>query len=170
MNESTTTASSIISRLEEIPCFRVVKIVPEGMSKQIELAVVDFIRTSHLPAGIDPGGFYQQTLAAIANATYMGGGGDFWIGTHEEKITTYVLAFVSKDLDHRMSYTISQAWVRKDFRGKPIVKQWWEQIRQRAKDHFCGHLVLTSTRNPEAYKRFLGHGITDYAVLLKETF
>ena len=170
MNETTTLSSNIIARMEPKPCFRVVKAIPEGMSKQVEAAVVDFIKTSHLPKGIDVGGFYQQTLSAIANATYMGGGGDFWIGTENGKITTYVMAFVGKDIDHRMSYTISQAWVRKDYRGNKIVKEWYDQIRQRAKDLFCGHLVLTSSRNPRAYKRFLGYGMDHYCTMLKETF
>lgn len=170
MNETRTLASGIIATLEEKPFFRVVKAIPEGISTQIEEAVLDFIRTSHVPSGIYLSGFYQQTLAAIANTTHMGGGGDFWIGVKDGKLTTYVLAHVTKDIDHRMSYNISQAWVSKDYRGKPIVKEWYEQIRQRAKDLFCGHLVITSSRNPRAYKRFLGHGMDDYAILLKETF
>lgn len=168
--ETKTEASGIISILEEHPYFRVVKSIPDGMSKQIEAAVIDFIKTSHLPKGIDVGGFYQQTLSAIANSTYLGGGGDFWLGIKDGKVVTYVMAFIGKDIDHRMSYTVTQAWVRKDYRGNPVVKEWWEQIRQRAKDLFCGHLVITSSRNPMAYKRFLGHGMSEYAVLLKETF
>jgi len=170
MNETTTVATGLIPLHDDKPYFRVVKTIPEGMRSDIETAVMDFIRTSHVPYGIDIAGFYQQTLAAIANCTYMGGGGDFWIGTKDGKLTTYVLAHVSKDIDHRMSYNVSQAWVRKDYRTKRVVKDWYEQIRQRAKDLFCGHLVITSSRNPEAYKRFLGHGLSDYAVLLKETF
>lgn len=168
MNE--TKPTSVISATQEKPYFRVVKAIPDLMSKQIEEAVVDFIKTSHTPQGIDVGGFYQNTLSAIANATYLGGGGDFWIGTMNGRITTYVLAFVGKDIDHRMSYTVTQAWVRKDFRGKPIVKEWYQQIRQRAKDLFAGHLVLISSRNPAAYKRFLGYGMDHYCTMLKETF
>jgi hypothetical protein len=164
------TLSTGVAILKEQPFFRVIKNIPEGMTPQIEKAVIDFIKTSHVPDGIDLGGFYQQTLASIANATYMGNGGDFWIGTKDGQILIYTLAFVTKDIDHRMVYTVTQTWVRKDYRGKKIVKEWWEQIRQRAKDLFCGHIVITSSRSAKAYKRFLGHGMADYCVLLKETF
>jgi hypothetical protein len=170
VNETKTTVSGILAELQEKPFFRVVKAIPDGLSSQIEAAVFDFMKTSHVPKGIDQSGFYQQTLAAIANCTYMGGGGDFWVGVKDGKLTTYVLAHVSKDIDHRMSYNVSQAWVERSYRGRPIVKEWYEQMRQRAKDLFCGHLVITSSRNAKAYKRFLGHGMDDYAILLKETF
>jgi len=82
-------------------------------------------------------------------------------------VVVYGLAHVSKDIDQKLVYHISQMWVAKEFRGKPIVKEWWAQIRQRAKDCFCKHLVIVSSRSPKAYKRFL-HGMQDYATLLKE--
>lgn len=169
MSETLTSASGIISSLETKPYFRVVKTIPDGMSKQIEGAVVDFIKTSHMPKGIDLGGFYQQTLSAIANATYMGGGGDFWIGTEGNELTTYVLAHVTNDYDGRLNYFVSQAWVRKDQRGKQWVKEAWESIRKRAKDCFCKHLSITSTReNDSAYCRFLGGNFSKYASILKD--
>lgn len=153
---------------EEHPSFGVVKIIPKWAVPQVEAAVKDFIKTSHLPQGIDIPGFYYQTLEAIAGATYLGGSGDFWLATHNGQVVVYGLAHISKDIDQKLCYHISQMWVTKEFRGKPIVKTWWEQIRQRAKDCFCKHLVITSSRNPKAYKRFLGNGMHDYATLLKE--
>jgi len=154
---------------EETPIFGVVKFIPRWALPQVEAAVKDFMVTSHLPAGIDVHGFYYQTLEAIANTTYLGGPGDFWLATYNGRVVVYGLAHISKDIDQKLCYHISQMWVAKEFRGKQIVKAWWEQIRQRAKDCLCGHLSLTSSRNPKAYERWLGDGLTHYADLLKMT-
>lgn len=156
--------------VEEKPTFSVVKEIPSHLSLQVQHAVLDFIVTSHLPEGIDVDGFYQQTLEAIANCTYMNGAGEFWMGVKDGKLLIYILGHVAKDMDNRMTYHISQGWVHNDYRGNPIVKEWWEAIRQRAKDLFCGHLCITSSRSAKAYQRFLGHGMKEYAILLKETF
>lgn len=152
----------------ETPSFGVVKVIPQWAVPQIELAVKDFIATSHMPDGVDAEGFFSNTLEAIAGHTYLGGHGDFWLATFGEKVVVYGLAIVTKDIDQKLVYHISQMWVAKEFRGKPIVKDWWEQIRQRAKDCFCKHLMITSSRNSKAYIRFLGNGMHEYATLLKE--
>lgn len=153
---------------QETPVFGVVKVLPKWATTQLESAVRDFIATSHLPQGIDQPGFYYQTLEAIANTIYLGGTGDFWMATFNGRVVVYGLAYISKDIDQKLCYHINQMWVSKEFRGKPIVKEWWKQIRQRAKDCFCKHLVITSTRSPKAYIRFLGYGMKEYATLLKE--
>jgi hypothetical protein len=168
---NTLTSSDAVSlALDEKPYFRVVKSIPEDMTPQIEDAVNEFIKRSHMPDGVDNQGFYHQTLEAIATASYLGGNGEFWIGTKNGKLLIYVLGYVGKDIDNRLSYHVSQAWVRKEYCGRPVVKEWWEAIRKRAKTLLCGHLVITSTRNPKAYERFLGHGMKEYAVIMKETF
>lgn len=165
-----TSSNAIVMELERKPVFRVVKEIPAGMTKQLEAAVRDFIASSHTPEGIDPDGFYYQTLEAIAQATYLNGGGEFWLGTIDGAPVIYILAHVGKDMDSRLTYHVNQAWVRRDYRANPVVKEWWEAVRQRAKDLMCGHLVITSSRNWKAYERFLGHGLKLYATLLKETF
>jgi len=148
--------------------FRVIKQIPDGLSPVIQSAVHDFMDASGTE-GINPDGFYSLTLESIANSTYLNGGGEFWVGTRAGELLIYILAVVSRDLDGKLCYCVNQAWVRKDYRGNPIVKQWWEQIRQRAKDLFCKHLMITSSRGHKAYERFLGHGMKHYADLLKET-
>lgn len=157
-----------VAHFEAKPVFRVVKEIPPSMVPQVEEGVLDFMKTSHFPKGIDPQGFYHQTLEAIAQATYLGGGGEFWLGTIDGQVVIYILGHVGKDMDNRLTYHVSQAWVRKDYRRNPVVKEWWEAIRQRAKNLFCGHLVITSSRNYKAYERFLGHGMHLYATMLKE--
>ena len=156
------------ANLLEVPHFGTTKSIPAWCVKQVEAAVKDFIKTSHLPQGIDAEGFYYQTLEAIAQTTHLNGAGDFWLATCKGRVLVYGLAHIAKDLDQKLCYHISQMWVAKEYRGSPIVKEWWEQIRQRAKDLFCKHLVIVSSRSPKAYMRFLGHGMHPYAFMLKE--
>lgn len=164
----TITTSETTYDFKTEPFFGVVKAIPQWATKQIEAAVKDFIETSHLPASIDKAGLYYKTLESIASCTYMNGSGDFWLATYNGSVVVYGLAFVSNDIDGKLVYHIPHMWVSKEFRGNPIVKKWWEQIRQRAKDLFCKHLVITSTRSARAYERFLGNGMKQYATLLKE--
>lgn len=168
MNESSTFALNVVPTMKEKPYFRVVKSLPVGLTPQIEAAIQDFMLTSHMPEGIELRGFYYQTLQAMANAAILGGGGELWLGTIEGELVVYVLAYINNDFDGRLAYHVSQAWIKKEYRGKPIAKEWWAQIKQRARDCLCGHLCLTSSRNPKAYARWLGDGMTYYAALLKQ--
>lgn len=154
---------------DEAPVFELHKSIPEGMSKQIEDAVEDFIRSSHIPKGVDLDGFYQQTLQSIASRTVLGGAGDLWLGILNGELHTYIIATLQPDFDGKLSYTVLQAWVRKDQRGKPWVKKAWNTVRQRAKESFASHFAVLSTRGKDkAYCRFLGKGFHPYASVLKE--
>ncbi|WP_230685497.1 hypothetical protein, partial [Streptococcus pneumoniae] len=75
-----------------------------------------------------------QTLQAIANSTVLSGAGEFWIGTLNGELLIYTMAYINNDFDGKLAYHISQTWVKKEWRGDPIVKEWWGQIKQRAKD------------------------------------
>lgn len=155
----------------EKPEFRLHSNIPSGFAPQIENAVRDFMVTSHMPAGVDQMGFYNQTLQAIAAASYLHQGGELWLGISGDQLWTYILAHVGNDFDGRLAYTVTQAWVRKDQRGKPWVKEAWGQVRQRAKDCLCKHFVVFSSRGKtDAYCRFLGKGFHPYAEILKEEF
>jgi hypothetical protein len=146
----------------------VIKELQPSLTPQVEAAVRDFMRESDLN-GVNEEGFYYQTLESIAAATYLGGGGEFWVATKDGELLIYILASVGKDFDNRLTYHVNQAWVRKDYRGRPIVKAWWEAIRERARSLMCGHLAITSSRGVKAYERFLGHGMKYYASILKES-
>jgi ligand-binding sensor domain-containing protein len=151
------------------PEFGLTKVIPSGMAPHIEAAVRDFMVSSHLPDGVDQEGFFRQTLQAIAAASYLNQGGDLWLGTSNGRLVTYILAHVGNDYDGRLSYTVSQAWVRKDQRGQKWVKDAWEQVRQRARDCLCKHFVVLSSRGKTAaYCRFLGKGFKPYAEILKQ--
>lgn len=168
MNKTISSQVPYVVMVEE-PYFRLTHEIPQNMAPQVENAVKDFMKTSHMPPGVDLNGFYQQTLKSIANASYLRQGGDLWIGTIGGELVTYVLAHIGQDIDFRLTYTVTQAWVRKDHRGKKWVREAWENIRQRAKSCLCGHFMVISSRgNDKAYCRFLGKGFRPYASILKE--
>ena len=164
---STETKASGIIPFAPYLTFSVVREITENMHNQIQAAVTSFIHDSHMPEGIDLEGFRRNTLQAIASATIMGQGGDFWMATKRGELVAYVLASIGNNLDGKLAYQVSQAWVRKDYRRTPIVREWWGQIKERARNCMCGHLVIMSSRNPKAYERFLGDGVKKYADLLK---
>lgn len=149
--------------------FSLVKTIPKGFASQIENAVRDFMESSNLPDGVDKEGFYVQTLQSIAAASYLNQGGELWLGTIDGKLAIYLLANVSPNFDGKLAYMVTQAWVRKDQRGKKWVKDAWKMVRQRAKDCMCSHFGVFSSRGKtKAYCRFLGKGFHYYAEILKE--
>jgi hypothetical protein len=161
--------STYLKLKEEVePVFEIVKRIPDGLSSQIEDAVMDFIKTSHSCPGVDAVGFYNQTLEAIAGATILGQGGDFWLAIDSQGVFGYALCRIVKDVDNRLTYWCAQSWLRKDMRGLEWYKFGMDKIRERAKSCFCAHLVIVSSRNAEAYLRFLGKNWNKYATLLKE--
>lgn len=165
---TTETTSSNEFELKLAPTFGIYKEIPEWAPKQLDRAVWDFIDSSGIPNGVDVNGVYQGTLEAITGATYLSSGGEFWLGHLNQEVLIYVIAHITRDIDNKLTYHVSQAWVRKDYRGKPIVKEWWNKIRARAKNLMCSHIMVTSTRGVESYCKFLGKGWHLYAHLLKE--
>lgn len=153
---------------QEYPTFEISKAIPSWAVPQIEAAVKDFIETSHSCEGVDPTGFYYQTLESIANSTVLGGSGDFWLGTDSKGVCAYAIARVVKDIDNKLTYWCSQSWMRKDIRGLEWYRYGMDKIKERAKATFCSHIVIVSSRNAKAYLRFLGKNWHEYATLLKE--
>lgn len=143
--------------------------LPQGSNKAIEQAVQSFIKDSHVYLTSAPLGFYQQTLESIASATHLKGSGDFFLALDDDgSVASYALGNVSKDVDNTLVYWGTQAWVAPKYRGQPIVKEWFEVIRQRAMECFCKHIIIVSSRGDKGYCRFLGKGYHLYAHLLKE--
>lgn len=154
--------------IPDAPVFELAKAIPSGMNQQFSDAVLDFMVSSELPAGIDKQGFFYQTLQAIANSAILGQGRDLWLGIRDGQLYTYILAGIGPDFDGKLAYTVHQAWVREDQRGKPWVKDAWQRVRQRAKDTFCSHLAIYSTKGrTDAYCRFLGKGFHKISEVLK---
>lgn len=155
--------------IPENPVFEIAKSIPEGMNQQFSDAVADFIASSNFPYGIDRQGFFYQSLQAMANSVILGQGRELWLGIRGKELYAYILASIAPDFDGRLAYTIHQAWVREDQRGKPWVKEAWQKVRKRAEDLLCSHFCVHSTKeNTNAYCRFLGKGFHKVSEILKE--
>lgn len=153
--------------LSKTVSFRIVNDLNETIARQLAGAINEFMKDSDLGRGVDEIGYFEATKNAMIEACL--GNGDLWIGTLDEALVIYILAGMSNEVDNRLTYWVSQAWVRKDQRGLPWVRQAWQTIRERAIETKCAHIVTISGReNNEAYCRFLGKGWHIYGVLLKE--
>ena len=143
--------------------------IPKLKFREIEKAVEAL--AGEIDVGGDRIGFINQTLETIASSTFLKGTGDFWLAYDDDgNLGGYLLGSVSKDIDNKLTYWVSQAWISKEMRMKPDVKEWMSRIRQRAKDCLCKHLVFVSSRNPMAFMRWLGTNARIYSVLIKEDF
>lgn len=132
----------------------------------IERAVQSLINEIEING--DPIGFFNSTIESIANATFLKKGGDFWLVEEDGEAVAYALGSTCPDVDGSMTYHLPQAWVHKRFRRKEIVKEWVRQIRARAKNCLAKYILITASRNPAAFSRWLGNGTHIYATILKE--
>lgn len=165
--ETYTTGADIGGFKENAIYFYRTNSLPRGLYPQVEAAVRDFTESSRIKK-VDKEGLYLQTLEAFANITVNKGAGDLWIGTQNGKLLVYVMASVLREVDGKLTYWVSQGWVDKSMRGSLIVKDWWQQIRERAKECFCKHVVVVSSRGTKAYCRWLGPGFHPHLTILKE--
>lgn len=136
--------------------------------KEIERLVAE--ATNEIDVKGDKAGFYQQTIETIANATFLQKGGDFWlIWDDESKLALgFIVGYISKDIDNKITYWCTLAYAAKQIRRQKQVKQLWQLVRETAKQKFCKHILVVSSRNNEAYCRFLGENWHEYATILKE--
>lgn len=132
----------------------------------IERAVKEFLKEVDIYG--EQVGFFNQTIGAIHAAIYQSNG-DFWLAVGEDgEVDAYVLGNVMREVDNRLTYWLSQAWAHPRRRQNGWTKACWQQLRQKAKDYLCKHIVVVSGRGEEAYCRWLGKGWHHYASLLKE--
>ena len=137
----------------------------------IELAVRSFVADSHTKeSGADPDGLYQQTIEGIAAATFLrqNDSRDLWLADEDGEVMAYTLTHVSKDVDNRLCYWITQAWVHPMIRGSKMVKSWIKLFEGDAKRKMCSHMIVPSSRGAAGYCRFLGEGWGSYVTLLKK--
>jgi hypothetical protein len=139
--------------------------LPELKHLAIERAVRSFVEETDVHG--EPVGFFTQTMNNIHAAVHRGQG-DFWLCVEDGEVMGYMLGHVTHDVDNSLTYWLAQCWAHPSKRGTPLVKEWWQQIRTKAKDYFCKHIVVVSGRGTDAYCRFLGTGWHEYARLLKE--
>jgi hypothetical protein len=148
---------------------RKVKEIPATLSpKAIERAVTSFIDQSHAE-NVDRDGYFNQIIENIAAVVvFQTPGRYFWIAEADGEVIAWALTHISKDVDNKLCYWQTDAWVDPKWRRKPEVKQWNKFLEEDAKANFCKHILIPSSRGEKAYCRFLGEGWHPYVVLLKK--
>lgn len=118
-------------------------------------AINQFIADTGLT--IDADGFKERTVAAIANATILDKGGDFWIATREDaSLAAYLLAEHGVGCDGTPTYFMNQCWLANDVRGKGLLREWFGEVTAHARARGAKNIVMVSSRNADAYCRLLG--------------
>jgi hypothetical protein len=133
----------------------------------LEQAVRQFAKENHAPQ--EEAGLIQQTYENILHATELRNPGHYlWLVLSNESPVGYVLSHVSKDVDNRLCYWITQAYADPSARGESFIKELYPVLKKHAKDLFCSHVLIPSSREAKAYMRWLGSDLHQYAVILKE--
>ncbi len=150
------------------PEFQRIQEIPAALHKgAIERAVTEFIQEIELDA--DAVGFYNQTLQRIAAATiFKQPGHDFWLQHAYGEVSAYALASFQTDIDGRLCYWVSQTWVSPEWRHSQNVKQGLEKMRAWAEGNFCAHFVIVTSRDANAFCKFLGPKMRPYATIIKQ--
>ena len=131
----------------------------------IERSINKFIEEIDL--NVDKTGFFNQTLERFAKGLLFGDPAtDVWLSDQDGEVTGYVISSICKEIDNTLCYWISQAWADRNMRANGFTKESWESLKKRANDLQCKHIVLVSSRNNDAFNRFLGGQFKEYATIL----
>lgn len=146
--------------------------IPKSLNNgAIDRAIKSFILDSRIdPAHTNINGLQQQLTDVIANILIFKNAPQniMWLAENDGEVIAWVLCHVSKDVDNQLCYWMTDAWVDKSTRSHPIVKQWYQLLREDAKRLMCKHILIPSSRNTKAYLRYLGKGWHKYLEILKE--
>lgn len=135
----------------------------------IERALEAFLTDSRVE-GVDLDGLYYQLVEAVTNILLFKNApyAQFWLAEEDGEVVAWALTHVSKGVDSKLVFYMTDAWVDKKYRGTKAVKQWYKTLEDEAKKLMCKHMVVVSSRGDNAYCRFLGAGWSPYAALLKK--
>jgi hypothetical protein len=151
--------------------FKVVReMLNKKLIKSVEKSVSKFVKESNpdnTPCNED--GYKAQTLLSIAQSIL---GNDqhhqFWLAEYHNEVLAYSLCHVSLDVDNTLCFWITQTFVNPKVRRHPIIKMWRQQLYDEALRLGCKHIIIPSSRNNDAYIRWLGKGWHPYVTLLKK--
>ncbi len=133
----------------------------------LEEAVRQFAKENHAPQ--EYAGLVQQTYENILHATELKTQGRYlWLVLQDNKPVGYVMSHIGKDVDNKMCYWITQAYASPEVRGESFIKDLYPILKKHAKDLFCSHVLIPSSREAKAYMRWLGPDLHIYATILKE--
>lgn len=132
---------------------------------EVEQAVRKFSLETELKG--DRAGFIAQTLQSIHAAVFQHSG-DFWALMDDGELVGYAMGRVVCDVDNKLTYWLSQAWLDPSLRNTGIAKKCFKLLEKQALSYFCRHIVVVSSRKSRPYCRFLGQGWHEYVSLLKK--
>lgn len=144
------------------------KLIKELEHKQwLEQAVRQFATENHSPS--EYSGLVQQTYENILHATELKSPGRYlWLVLQDNKPVGYIMSHLGKDVDNRMCYWITQAFAAPEVRGERFIKDFYQILKKHAKELFCSHILIPSSREAKAYMRWLGPDLHIYVTTLKE--
>lgn len=149
----------------KLPDFKITNHISNPQS--FDKAVLDFVNSSH--CNDDKIGLYHQTLEGVANIIINKPTNSFlWLAEEDNNVVAYCLTHASKDVDNKMCYWMTQAYIHPKYRNTGFAKDCLSKLRQHAKDLFCKHILIPSSRSTKAYLRFLGSKWHTYVEILKE--
>ena len=130
--------------------------LPDSISlKEFSRVATEFYKDAKL--SIDYSGFLSRTMELFASATFLNEKiWDIFVNEVNGEIKAYFLCAVEKAIDGNLCYTVHQGWITQELRSSGCHKEWWKQVKERARKLFCNQMLISSVRNYEAYKRWLG--------------
>lgn len=153
------------AKMAKFPEFKVTTTI--NNPKSMDNAVGNFVNSSHCKE--NKLGLYHQTLEGIAGIVINKPNNSFlWLAEEGSNVVAYALTHTSKDVDNKMCYWMTQAWMDPKYRNTGYSKQCLAKLRQHAKDLYCKHILIPSSRSTKAYLRFLGSKWHTYVEILKE--
>ncbi len=146
---------------------RITELPSSLTNKDIEQAVQSFTNDSHCTD--NKIGLANQTLETIAQAIiFKSPSCFFWLDYDKLGVISYAITHISKDVDNSLCYSMTQAWVRPDYRHTRYAKDCLQKLRNHAGQSLCKHIIVVSSRGLKGYLRFLGKKWHLYCHLLKE--
>lgn len=139
--------------------------MPCAVIDSLKVAIRSMYVDSHVDFIYTEKGYVDHTWEMITLA--CSGSGELWLATLGQEIVGFLLAAYSKEVDNEPTFVIRQAWVSQKIRRNPAVKQMLGRILSNAKMNFAKHVLIVSSRNPNAYIRWLGKGWKKITTVIK---
>lgn len=137
----------------------------------LEHCVDDYIHTCKVEkCGVTPEGFKKQVLKAIGNSLDPRlPQAHCWLVLDDSgKVAGFSLTHFDVMVDDRLTYWMSDGWVREDLRNSHYVKEWVKEIRNFGVVSGASHILFPCSRAARAWQMFLGRKFKKYVTILKE--
>ena len=133
----------------------------ESLKEAIDDLYVESLQHLHMSQK----GFADHLWTMVMNASV--GSSELWLACDGEKVIGFLLSAYTNEFDNEPTFVIRQAWVAREIRRSPLVKQMLKHIIENAKKNFAKHVLIVSSRSTKAYLRWLGKGWKPITTILK---